>query len=54
MSGLELPSWQDVLDREYKPWPGERIVVDTAGETAAESRSRLAQMLAASGVPIRS
>lgn len=49
---LELPSWQDVLDREYEPWPGERIVVDTAGETAAESRSRLAQMLAASGVPI--
>ena len=26
----ELPDWQDVLDRDYRPWERERIVVDTA------------------------
>jgi predicted kinase len=25
-----LPNWQDVMDRHYEPWKGERIVIDTA------------------------
>ena len=28
--GHKLPSWQDVLDRQYDPWTREHIVVDTA------------------------
>ena len=31
LEGHRLPTWQDVLDREYEPWTRDRIVVDTAG-----------------------
>ncbi len=31
--GLRLPSWRDVLAREYHPWTRDRIVVDTAGRS---------------------
>lgn len=45
--GLELPTWVDVLRREYEPWASPRLVIDTAGrevaDTLAELRSRLAQ-----------
>lgn len=34
--GLVLPSWQDVLDRDYHDWDRTPIVVDTAGQTADE------------------
>jgi predicted kinase len=26
----ELPAWQDVIDRDYRPWDRERLVIDTA------------------------
>lgn len=32
-TGLRLPSWQDVLDRHYDPWAGDRFVLDTAGRS---------------------
>lgn len=35
--GLQLPSWADVLSREYEPWDGDRFVVDTARRTIEES-----------------
>ena len=28
--GLTLPRWQDVVERDYRPWDRERTVVDTA------------------------
>jgi len=28
--GLELPTWQDVVARDYRPWDTPRLVVDTA------------------------
>ena len=28
--GLRLPTWQDVVDRDYRHWDRERIVIDTA------------------------
>jgi predicted kinase len=34
--GHSLPTWADVLGREYHPWTRERLVVDTAGRTTAE------------------
>jgi len=34
--GLRLPTWQDVVDREYHAWSVPRIVVDTAGRNEGE------------------
>lgn len=44
--GLVLPTWQAVVDREYHPWTTERIVVDTASRTPAESLDALIDQLA--------
>lgn len=33
--GLRLPTWDDVVGREYEAWTAARIVVDTARRTAA-------------------
>jgi predicted kinase len=30
ITGHKLPTWQDVLERDYRAWDGERIVIDTA------------------------
>lgn len=30
MEGFALPSWQDVLNRQYEPWDREHLIVDTA------------------------
>lgn len=29
--GLTPPTWQEVVDRDYRPWVRDRVVVDTAG-----------------------
>ncbi len=43
--GLRLPSWEDVLRREYQPWATPRLVIDTAtrsvADVLAELRSRI-------------
>lgn len=39
--GLGMPTWQDVLAREYHPWTVERVVIDTAGRTERESFEEL-------------
>lgn len=49
--GLRLPTWQEVVDRDYEPWPEAAIVVDTAGETLAQSKTRLARALAELDLP---
>jgi len=42
---LTPPIWQEVLDRDYRPWTRQRLVVDTAGreveECVEEIRARL-------------
>ena len=43
--GHRLPTWQEVVDREYHPWTGERLVLDTARLTVAQS-ARLARLRA--------
>ena len=35
--GLQLPSWEDVLGREYQRWAGDHLVIDTAGRTVAQN-----------------
>ena len=34
--GLRLPTWDDVVSREYHPWDREHVVIDTAGCTAEQ------------------
>lgn len=33
VAGLTLPTWREVVEREYDPWSVERVVIDTAGRT---------------------
>ena len=37
ISGLRLPTWQDVVARVYEPWQREHIVIDTSHATVAQS-----------------
>lgn len=39
--GLKLPGWRDVVRREYHPWNGERILLDTAGKSPQQSVDEL-------------
>ena len=39
------PTWDDVMNREYQPWPEEHIVIDTAGQTPSQSVAALCQLL---------
>lgn len=41
VAGMKLPSWEEVCAREYHPWTGERITIDTAGKSAGESFEEL-------------
>ena len=45
IEGHQLPSWKDVVERDYRPWDGPRLVVDTArcgvAECVAAITSRL-------------
>ena len=36
ISGLKLPTWDDVVNREYHNWTKDRIVIDTAGRSESE------------------
>jgi predicted kinase len=37
IEGFILPTWNDVIGRQYEPWDGDRVLVDTAGQTPAAS-----------------
>ncbi len=41
ISGLKLPTWQEVLDREYHSWSRDRVVIDTAGKSVKQSVDEL-------------
>ncbi|MCL1127528.1 AAA family ATPase [Shewanella surugensis] len=43
---LQLPAWEQVMEREYHQWQGDRIVIDTAGKTMDQSKMDLLQALA--------
>lgn len=40
--GLVLPRWQDVLARDYRPWPEPHLVIDTAKTGIEEALARIA------------
>ena len=37
IKNLQLPTWQDVLTREYHPWEQEHIIIDTAHKSLRDS-----------------
>jgi predicted kinase len=41
ISGLRLPTWEEVVSREYEPWNRQHIVIDTTGRSLAESVDEL-------------
>ena len=45
VAGLKIPTWTDVLQREYEAWDRAHVVVDTAGQTPAASQRALRQAL---------
>ena len=45
IAGLKLPTWKDVIEREYDVWASEHIVIDTAGQTPDESKKTLERLL---------
>ena len=45
IKGLRLPTWQEVVLREYEPWERDHIVIDTASRSVAESVRDLRERL---------
>jgi hypothetical protein len=45
IAGLRVPTWDDVVRRDYEPWAAERVVIDTAGATVDQSLSALEHAL---------
>lgn len=43
--GLSLPSWTDILEREYEPWDRAHVVLDTAGTPAEATVTALCKAL---------
>ena len=41
IDGLVQPKWADIEARDYEPWTETRILVDTAGRSAAECLAEL-------------
>ena len=37
ITGLRLPTWSEVVERDYQPWNHERLIVDTAGIEVLDS-----------------
>ena len=44
--GLRVPSWDDVQQRAYDPWDRPRLVLDTAGRSAADLLAELHRRIA--------
>lgn len=47
LPGVPAVTWQDVLDRDYRPWAREHLVIDTAGRTVEQCVSMLRAALPA-------
>jgi hypothetical protein len=45
ISGLRLPTWEEVVSREYHPWDREHLVIETAGRTVEETVRMLLEVL---------
>jgi predicted kinase len=47
--GLLLPTWQDVITREYEAWDGPHITVDTATQSIAQTLQQIVSRLDGAG-----
>lgn len=45
IAGHKLPTWDEVRKREYEPWTGDHVVIDTARRTLEESVTELHRFL---------
>jgi predicted kinase len=45
IKGLRLPTWQEVVSREYEPWERDHIVIDTANRSVAANVEELLKAL---------
>jgi predicted kinase len=45
ISELRLPTWEEVISREYHPWNREHIVIDTANRSVAQNVKTLREAL---------
>jgi predicted kinase len=45
ISGLKLPTWDEVISREYEAWQRKHIVIDTACRTVSDSLNELLEFL---------
>jgi len=43
--GLRLPTWEEVVARNYELWQTEHLQLDTAGETPEQSSAKLLKLL---------
>ena len=43
--GLRLPTWEEVVSREYHPWHREHLVIDTAARTVEQNVNLLRNVL---------
>jgi predicted kinase len=43
--GLTLPTWEEIVGRDYQRWDTEHLVIDTAGQTIEQSIAALHQAL---------
>ena len=41
IAGHQLPTWSDVVERDYRAWDGERLVIDTSREAVQETLRRI-------------
>jgi predicted kinase len=45
IAGHRVPTWQEVVDRDYRPWDGERLIVDTARSSLDEALRLILQAM---------
>jgi len=46
IDGLKLPTWDDVLNRDYEPWSSKFLIIDTAVMSATEAVEKIVHELA--------
>jgi predicted kinase len=46
IAGHKLPTWANVIAREYRAWESNRLIVDTAVESIAAAAERIGRALA--------
>lgn len=45
IKGLQLPSWNEIQNREYEIWETDRIVIDTANKSIKDSFAELTEKI---------